>query len=56
MALLSTEVRTIEDQKLISVMPSWDYRDYARQCSGCYDARQLLEMAMDGGRLFVYDR
>lgn len=38
----------VEDQKFLSAVPSWDYRNYARLCFGCLDTRQFLEMAVDG--------
>lgn len=50
----SRDVRTVEDQALLSAVPSWDYPDYARLCSGYYDSRQVLEMAVDGSVLSIY--
>lgn len=55
-ASFSKKGGTLEDQKLLSAMPPWDYREYAQRCSGCYNGRRVLEMALDGGHLSIYDR
>lgn len=46
-------VETFDDQDLLSVMPSLDYRKYAPWCSGCYNTFLFLEMAVDSSRLFI---
>lgn len=46
---------TVEDQELLSAMPSKDFCEYARRCSGCYDVRQVLDMTVDGGSLSIYE-
>lgn len=52
---LLSDVIKIENQKLLSRMPSCDYCKYARQFSGCYEARQFVYMAVDGDNLSIYD-
>lgn len=49
-------MRTVKDQEFLFAMPIWDYGDYARQCSDCYIACRLLEMALAGHSPFICDR
>lgn len=55
MVRLSKDIKFVDNQELFSTMPLWDYRDYARGCSGCYDARRVLKMAVHGSSLSIYD-
>lgn len=56
MAFSSRDVGTVEDQESSSTVLSCDYRDYESVCSGCYDARCVLEMTVDGGSLSICER
>lgn len=40
---------------MLSAMSSWDFCKYARRSSRCYTDRRLLKMAVNGGRLSIYD-
>lgn len=55
MASLSRGIGTVEDQELLWAVASWNYRDYVRQCSGCYDGRRCLTIAMVGGSMSFND-
>lgn len=56
MALLLSNIGTVEDQELLSAMPPWDYYNYARRYSGCGDALRFIEMGVNGDRLPFCDR
>lgn len=55
MALSLRDVETFKDEELFSALPSWNYREYARQYSRCYDNRQVSETAVDGDSITIYD-
>lgn len=55
MVLSSKEVGIVEDQALLSAALSWDYRNYARLRSVCFDSRQFLRLTVDGSSSSVYE-
>lgn len=52
----SRVAETVVEQKLLFSVPSWDYHDYVWLCSGFYDARGFLEMAVGGSSLSINKR
>lgn len=55
MALSSCNVGTAHDQKSGPYVLSWNYLDYLRLFSGCYNALRPFPLAMDGYDIPVYD-
>lgn len=49
-------VSTIENNELLSAMPTLDYCNYTRRCSGCYDALRFLKMGVNENSSSIYDR
>lgn len=56
MSSSSKYAKTVADQELLLAIPPWAFREYARCCSGCYEACRVLEMAVDGSSRSIYDR
>lgn len=52
---LLRDAETVKDTNFLSVAAACDYRVFARQCSSFYDTSRLLEMAVDGDRLFIFE-
>lgn len=55
MSSLSREAGTRNDHELLSAVSLWNYLNYVSLCSGCYDSRRFMEMAVDGGSVSIFD-
>lgn len=53
---LSRHAGALEDQKLLSAVLSWEYRDCARLCSSCIVTSRFLEMAVAEDSSPIHDR
>lgn len=48
MGVSSRNIARVEDPEFLLAVPTWDHRNDTRRCSGCYNARQFLQIAVDG--------